>query len=329
MDNEHWFDALNKSLIRAAPRRILLGAAGALAASLALGGPVAEAAKRRKKKKRKKKGKGKGRPRRCGPDAHAACEIAFSPPLHTPQDTQFCKDKCESCRAAGIDFCIHKPDDDNHATCCPRGEVCCGGLGSECCIPEECCEVAGTIGRSCVEPGGTCCPSEPSGFCEFGATCCPGQGCFACNAPYVINPDTCECECPDGQIETDGECVTGTECPDGFCSPNCIGPGFQCCGQSCACVNTLDNPNHCGGCDQPCRDPGRRCCDGNCVDVRFNNDHCGGGCLPCPSGTECCHGQCLDPQQLRCCRDGLPTAPWCAASTSCCTNSAGEPACCV
>ncbi|MGH2617638.1 MAG: hypothetical protein ACRDJC_20585, partial [Thermomicrobiales bacterium] len=152
-----------------------------------------------------------------------------------------------------------------------------------------------------------------------------GQGCFECGAPFVINPATCECECPDGcaapLVQNPDTCeCSGSECPDGFCSPNCIGPGFQCCGVSCACVDTRDSPNHCGGCGQPCRDPGKRCCDGACVDVRFNDDHCSVSCDPCPAGTECCHGLCLDPRQLVCCRDpGEQGQPWCPANSVCCS----------
>lgn len=333
MDREHWFDALNKALVGAAPRRALLGAAAAAIADLAFADRYGvDAAKNRNKKKGKKK-KGKGRLRRCGPDVYTACETIFD----TPEGVQFCKDKCESCRAAGIDFCIHEPDDEhpaNHATCCSRGEACCGYGGiSECCAAEECCELEGI--RQCLEPGSVCCPSDPSGFCELGFTCCPPGGCFQCEPPFVVtcdddgcvcpdvceaplvqNPDTCACECPDG-----------AECPREGCGETCVGLWLKCCDGFCQA--TRNSLHHCGGCNRPCSEAGKRCCDGDCVDVRFNNDRCGSTCKPCPAGHACCHGACIDTRIWACCRDHPTWAHSCPiATTRCCTRSDGQHDCC-
>ena len=61
MDSEHWFDALNKALVRDAPRRTMLRAA-AVATSLALGVPLEARPKKGKKRKVGKKKRKKDRP---------------------------------------------------------------------------------------------------------------------------------------------------------------------------------------------------------------------------------------------------------------------------
>ncbi|MGH2615537.1 MAG: hypothetical protein ACRDJC_09885, partial [Thermomicrobiales bacterium] len=129
----------------------------------------------------------------------------------------------------------------------------------------------------------------------------------------------------------DGECVNITEDEEncGSCGVPCIGPGLECCNG--ACVDTREGPNHCGGCNQPCRaEELKYCCDGTCAAIRFDNAHCGFSCDPCPAGRECCHGQCIDTQQLVCCRDHPPSQfPYCHVSRYCCTNANGSPFCCA
>ncbi|MGH2615536.1 MAG: hypothetical protein ACRDJC_09880 [Thermomicrobiales bacterium] len=226
MDHEHWFDRLNKALVGATPRRTMLGAAASVVASLALGAtPVAEAAKNGKKKKKNQR-KGKGRPRRCGPDIHALCDGAFAPPLDTPEDRQFCKDKCERCKQAGTAFCIllSDPEDEDsvrRATCCNFADECCGGVViGRCCTSDRCCAIDGF--ERCLDPGETCCPGDEAGYCQEGSACCRGgQGCQFCDPPHVLNLDTCECECPNGcdapyvpnPDTCECECPDGLECP--------------------------------------------------------------------------------------------------------------------
>jgi hypothetical protein len=111
---KHWFDPLNKALVRENPRRSLLGAT-ALLASLGLDTPFSAAAKKRRKRKKGNNGKKKDHkkynaPKLCGPQIHTLCDSEFREPDHTPQDRQYCKDQCERCKKTGTPFCIHLPD---------------------------------------------------------------------------------------------------------------------------------------------------------------------------------------------------------------------------
>lgn len=296
MSSDHWFDALNRALVRDGPRRAVLNAAGAIAVILA-GGPRAEAAKDRKKKKRgkgkgknkgkgkdNKKGNGKGGPQQCGPDIHTLCDAAFRAP-HTPEERDFCKGKCEGCKEAGTAFCIQIPDDDGplRATCCHFADECCGGPIGECCTPDRCC--ASNDGNSrCLDPGETCCPSDPAGSCPNGQDCCPGKGCYFCPAPFVVNPDNCDqCVCPAGQIDCDGACIVGTECPDDGCSQPCP-TGASCVNGDCVCPS------------------GQTVCDGKCVDVRNDKKYCGSCVNVCRGTNECCQGAfCYNTESQHCC----------------------------
>jgi hypothetical protein len=278
MTRDHWFDALNRALVRDGPRRAVLNAAGAIAASLAAGGLGAEAAKNGKKKgnrkhkkkgnrKHQKKGNGKGTPKQCGSDIQTLCDTAFSSPSHTPEERKFCKDKCERCTEAGTAFCIHLPDENGpeRATCCHFADECCGGPIGRCCTPDRCCASNDGFSR-CINAGETCCPSDPEGFCPEGSGCCPGKGCHHCNAPRVLNVDTCTCECPAGQKDCDGVCIDGTECPDDdACGlwPSCSGSGKSCCHGN-LCIDT--GSTHC--CPHPHRGACRHgldCCANCCA----------------------------------------------------------------
>jgi hypothetical protein len=76
------------------------------------------------------------------------------------------------------------------------------------------------------------------------------------------------------------------------CEPAC-GDGRTCCGG--ACVNTANDPRHCGGCGTPCEGPDDYCTGGRCEPVP-----CDGECTVAETccGTMCCgSGQiCCDPQ---------------------------------
>jgi hypothetical protein len=327
---DHWFDTLNTTLVREKPRRPLLGAVATAITSLVHGAiPGAVPAKNKKKGKGKGKGRGKGsgnrKNRKKGddkdkgkqkdkptPNPATSCSgrlcAAVSEWDGNEAEIKFCEDKCELCRQAGTEFCIHEPDDEHpdvHATCCPHGEVC---VEFACCPAERFC--GGPLGPTCAPKGFTCCP-DASEMCLPGVSCCRGEICRRCDPPLVLNHDTCECE--------------------DRCGGACVGPGLACC--SGGCVDTRNHSIHCGGCDQPCHEqPGFRCCDFACIDVRFDNQHCGGGCEPCPpSRPQCCHGTCINPRELQCCPDHFPLpglAPWCSLGQTCCRTPNGDPACC-
>lgn len=114
------------------------------------------------------------------------------------------------------------------------------------------------------------------------------------------------------------------------------GGGLQrCCDKRC--VDTSDNPRHCGACNQICNEDEvcrngacRSTCPGDlvrcgperkCVNLKTdetNCGRCGKECLPgetCEGGACKCSGsRCLDPEGApKCCRDGA----------TCCRNSSG------
>jgi len=266
MLDDHWFDMLNKLLVRENPRRSLLAATGLLA-SLGIGGPFRAVAKQgngKGKGKHKGKGKGKekdkkdkGQPQPCGPDIHDACESFFSLAHHTPQDVQSCKDRCAQCNAEGTAFCIIEREE--RATCCAAGEVCCGdGIFGDCCLSDRCCTREGGDTSFCAQPGKYCCRDGTGGSCRHGEACCANGTCLACEAPAVPNPATCQCEpCPGDQIPNPCPGLPGV-CVDGFNRVCCVGfscvfsgdhpDNYDCCG-----VAPDDNPNTtCRRFDQRC-----------------------------------------------------------------------------
>jgi stigma-specific protein Stig1 len=127
----------------------------------------------------------------------------------------------------------------------------------------------------------------------------------ACGTEVVVRPSHEEpCVCPNGD-----DCVDG-KCPGGIC-----GPGLTQCGK--ACIDTAQNPQHCGGCGKACNPgdlcvggvcatgcpPGLEDCFGVCVDVSTDPQNCGGCGNPCPPGWLCAGGGCTSECPLTLCGD--------------------------
>ncbi len=361
MLDDHWFDNLNKALVRDFPRRTLPQTAVAVVAGLALGvAPAVDAAKKRRKRKRKGKGKDKGlgQEPRCG---QAACQTAFA----TDEAIDACQIECGRCQRTGTDFCIHDPvagRPEVHPTCCPPGEECCGVV---CCGPEEtstCCRsLSGpALVSVCVAGRVDCCDDDPAGWCDPDTQrCCPGVGCV----------NGTECPAPGGQCgETcltyptlrccDGDCVniTVNEAHCGGCNQTCFGPNLRCCGGDCVdLMNDLDNcgacglpcggppgpgvwtccdgdckglhndEENCGACGETCIGPGLACCSSTCVNTLTDADHCG-RCNNRDPDFQCCSGRLYDPDVQFCC-DPFAGPP-CFHGQFCCTTDAGLPGCC-
>jgi hypothetical protein len=86
------------------------------------------------------------------------------------------------------------------------------------------------------------------------------------------------------------------------CSPAC-GEARTCCGG--ACVNTANDPRHCGACGAPCRE-GTYCTGGKCEPRPCTTT--------CPVGTTCCDGACCGAGQLCCDPQGpIDRGPACVA----------------
>lgn len=145
--------------------------------------------------------------------------------------------------------------------------------------------------------------------CESDELSCGGE---------CIDPDTapnhcgeCYNHCPAADDDhVDRVCIDGTcgvECTDKttLCpSDETDGPGI--------CVDTADDPDHCGECTNTCgpapnadiwcddgdcrsecRD-GYTDCDGDCVDIDYDLRHCGACDNDCDTDQGCQHGQCVD-----------------------------------
>jgi hypothetical protein len=218
---DHWFDVLNKAVIQDTPRRAVLFGAVAATVSLVLGSdPVAEAAKHRKKRRKRP-----DKPKPCGA---TDCQANFT----DPADIAFCQTKCGRCKKAGTAFCIHLPDDEHptmHATCCTKGEACCGGI---CCGPSDtCCQ--DEVGRFCVKGHVECCPEDRASFCTSGEACCPGVGCIDV-LHDASHCGSCHDPCSPGQTCREGLCeACAWSCCHANDSGTCVGPR-ECCSEPCS-----------------------------------------------------------------------------------------------
>jgi hypothetical protein len=164
----------------------------------------------------------------------------------------------------------------------------------------------------------------------------------SCLLPWVLNPETCQCECrptlctPPTSFLNPMTCAC--ECPP-FTTPRvCPSPavfsevtcecacndGLTFCNNPPYCVNTASDPQHCGKCRQQCMD-GRICQNGTCIcsppltecggsrcsNLYTDHDNCGACRRVCPQGQDCCNGVCTllgtDADCSRCtdsCTDG-------------------------
>ena len=118
------------------------------------------------------------------------------------------------------------------------------------------------INQKCREDS-ECCSAFCDPFtgictCPSGTVVCPASGqCIpACQPPFVLNGDTCQCECPTNSFTCGGVtcCVTGTTC----------------CGSSC--VNLSSDNQNCGVCGNTCTAPNATstCVNGTCQFVACN-----------------------------------------------------------
>jgi len=133
--------------------------------------------------------------------------------------------------------------------------------------------------------------------CITGYTKCQGQ---------CVNLDwdnrhcgTCGKQCQDGEVCSQGSCISGTTCED---------LGLTTCDGVCA--NLANDPGNCGECGHACN-PGQNCidgfctggescadqglvdCQGQCVDLNSDSANCG-ECGHFCSGFPCCQGLCVN-----------------------------------
>ncbi|MDQ3858297.1 MAG: hypothetical protein M3327_07615 [Actinomycetota bacterium] len=95
----------------------------------------------------------------------------------------------------------------------------CRRVGVPCRQSEECCEYF-------CDPNTGRCACPPGLF-----TCRHTRRCVTCRPPGVFNPETCQCECPEGTTACDGSCCTAEEtcCVNFYGGATCCPPGVACC----------------------------------------------------------------------------------------------------
>jgi hypothetical protein len=94
----------------------------------------------------------------------------------------------------------------------------------------------------------------------------------------------------------------------GACGDAGCAAGLTCCGG--ACVNTVNDPHHCGLCERACAGPSPFCSGGSC-----DQAPCNPGTVCSTAGTLCCGDTCCGAGQL-CCevdRGGPSRGPECVA----------------
>lgn len=246
MTADHWFDRLNKALVRRGPRRHFVRAAvAAVIPSLVFGaGHGAEAAKNQKERQQSVQPTAKPR-KSC---SKGACRRQWP---RSKQDRRSCEATCKRCKRTRTKLCFLEGNPKNPAKvadCCPKGEPCCGDqccppwptdegpILSKCCFGKKCCPITWEccddgkccrpgggcltdIGRVCLSIEDTCCPDDgDTGWCGAHERCCPGVGCVA--------GDSCpEDDCPAGRPRCNGQCCHSL--PSGR-PTRCFG-GTQCC----------------------------------------------------------------------------------------------------
>jgi hypothetical protein len=194
---------------------------------------------------------------------------------------------------------------DGAAPMCEPGLLACGG---DCFDPTMSALHCGECDRACASDE-ACMQGECTAQCPAGESVCD-QLCID------ISSDPAHCglcfnDCDAEEVCIDGDCIEACEdscdddvqlCVDGECTCR---DGFVPCGSTC--VDTSNDPNHCGMCDrgcegQPCGDgecqpddcPGfPDLCDSSCTDVQTDPLHCGGCDRECHPSQDCVGAQCV------------------------------------
>ncbi|PCC73063.1 Putative metal-binding motif-containing protein [Nannocystis exedens] len=166
-----------------------------------------------------------------------------------------------------------------------------------------------------------CVPDCPEGQYCAGDSCQPGcDGDEDCTAPATCDLADHTCK----GCSADAACPLGQVCKDGACVPGCndmqpCESGLACCAE--ACVDPLNDPAHCGGCE-PCPalpNAEASCAMGQCglgacaagfADCDNNpNNGCEtqGECQCSPGATEACYSGPGGTQDVGICKGGMHT----------------------
>lgn len=198
MANVHWFDTLNKVLVRESPRRTLLGMAAVLA-GLARNAPLTEAGKKKKQNQNQKKTK-KRKKNPAPPPSPPPTPPPPPPPPGTPPDLEtclganpphisresweeYCRNQHGQCPGNLCTVLFEHPDAQPQALCCAP--------------PKTCCDNGCYDTQSDIDACDGCYKR-----CTHGAACVAGQCKFL--------PCSSHFDCPPGVPCVNGTCTCGT-----------------------------------------------------------------------------------------------------------------------
>jgi len=203
-------------------------------------------------------------------------------------------------------------------------------------------------GCACVL--GSCFGPISQQFAPFpDAQTCTDEAVRACGEAdnVVVTPNDSDC----GPAQCDPACTGGKNCVSGSCV--CPTGQTDCNG---TCVNTSNDPNHCGNCTTVCTSgqvcsggtctggcpAGQTDCSGSCVDTQTDNNNCGtcgtactggttcqSGSCACPAGQTDCSGTCVDTQtdNNNCGTCGTACTGGSTCQSGACTCPAGQTNC--
>jgi hypothetical protein len=230
MADIHWFDRLNKALVRSESRRHAVQTLGALIIGLIAGAvPAAEVGAEQGKDGPQRPEAAKKTKKTC---SKGACRKQWP---RSRQDQRSCEATCARCKRTKTKLCLVQRDPNDPtkvADCCLKGETCCG---HECVDlktdPRHC----GGCKKGCkrdeeVCAAGDCIPIRPT--CPPDKYLCDGQHCRNCCDEYdtcsdstgihgtvCVNEEYCICPsdtqyCPEQQrCAPEDECCTDAQCP--------------------------------------------------------------------------------------------------------------------
>ena len=205
-----------------------------------------------------------------------------------PKDTKLCSNACVDvqsdkahCGTCG-NACGASQQCQKGKCVCPGQKQVCGGI---CVDFQSDVKHCGGCNKACAK----------GGVCVKGKCACPRQEQKVCSG-QCVNPNSDPLHC--GACGT--TCKQGEQCINGkcalcggqgvVCNGICCSKGFSCCGGK-ACIDTQNNPSHCGACGKSCNQ-GEVCCNGKCTSTLKNNTHCGFCGITCKQGESCCNGVC-------------------------------------
>jgi hypothetical protein len=269
MSHDHWFDTLNKALIRPTGRRGALSAVSALLAALLWHDPSGITL------------------------AHTTLSCSLGVCHHEfrkKKDRKHCEFICHQCDGDDPrEFCIVKENKPNGkltkvARCCKEGKQCCGGTccgsrknpgvrrcGGDCVDTSKNHDHCGSCHTTCVGPNLECCP---------GAGCVVTRNnerhCGGCDPCPASKPKCCGDTCVDPLSDHEHCGPRCNHCARDFpghpfcCRGACINPNEQRC-----CPPDAPGQTWCPKPSQCCVVNGRmQCCSCGCA--------AGGGCASCP-----------------------------------------------